>query len=81
MKSSGFEEGSINPCLYVKRNAKGTVYVALYIDDNLMIGDKAVIDDAILLLKNKGLVLKVMEGLKDYLSCEVKISEDKNVPG
>ena len=42
-----------------------------------MIGDKTMIDDAILVLKNKELVLKVMEGLQDYLSCEIKFSENK----
>ena len=42
-----------------------------------MIGDKATIDDAILVLKNKGLVLKIMEALQDYLSCEIKISDDR----
>ena len=77
LKSSGFEGGSIDPCLYVKMSAKGIVYIALYVDDNLMIGDNAMIDDAILVLKNKGLLLKIMEGLKDYLSCKIKISEDK----
>ena len=77
LKSSGFDGGSIDPCLYVKRIAKGIVYVALYVDDNLMIGNKAAIDDAILALKSKGLVLKVVEGIQDYLSCKIKISEDK----
>ena len=77
LKSSGFKGGSIDPCLYVKRSMNSSVYVALYVDNNLMIGDKAAIDDAIMALENKGLVLKVVEGLQDYLSCEIKISENK----
>ena len=60
-----------------QKEHEGYIYVALYIDDNLMIGNSAIIDDAILELKNKGLVLKIMEGLQDYLSCEIKISKDK----
>ena len=76
-KSSGFVGGSINPCLYAKKSAKGIVHVALYVYDNLMIGNSTAIDDAILALKNKGLVLKIMEGLQDYLSCKIKISNDK----
>ena len=68
MKSSGFVGGSINPCLYVKKSTKGILYVALYVDDNLMIGDIAAIDDTIEALKNKGLVLNIVEGLQDYLS-------------
>ena len=63
LKSSGFKGGSINLCLYVKRSTKGIVYVALYVDNNLMIVDGAAIDDAILELKNKRLVLKILEGL------------------
>ena len=77
LKSSGFVGGSINSCLYVKRSMKGIVYVALYVDDNLMISNNATIDDAILALKNKRLVLKIMEGLQYYLSCRIKISNDK----
>ena len=42
-----------------------------------MISDSATVDDAILALKNKGLVLKIMEGLQDHLSCKIKISDDK----
>ena len=36
----GFIGRSIEPCLYMKKSVKGIVYVALYIDDNLMIGKK-----------------------------------------
>ena len=74
---SSFFGGSIDPCLYVKKSAKGIVYVALYVDDYLMIGDIAAMDDAIKALKNKGLVLKIVEGLQDYLSCKIKFSDDK----
>ena len=77
LKSSGFVRGSVNQSLYVKKNAKGIVYVALYVDNNLMTGDIAAINNAIEALKNKGLVLKIMEGLQDYLSCKIKFSNDK----
>ena len=42
-----------------------------------MVGNIATIDDTIEALKSKGLVLKIVEGLQDYLSCKIKISEDK----
>ena len=51
--------------------------VALYVDDNLMVGNVAAFDSAIEALKSKGLVLKIMDGLQDYLSCKIKISGDK----
>ena len=72
LKSSSFIGGNIDPCLYVKKSTKGIVYIALYVDDNLMIDDIAAIDDAIVALK-----LKILEGLQDYLSCKIKISNDK----
>ena len=59
-----------------KKCAKGTDYVAFYVDDNLMVGNVKATEDAITTLKNNELVLKVMQRLQDYLSCK-KISEDK----
>ena len=73
LNSLGFIGGNINPCHYVKKSAKGIVYI-LYLDDNLIIGNILAIDDTIEALKSKGLVLKIVEGLQKYLSC---ISDDK----
>ena len=55
-----------------KKSAKGIVYVALYVDNNLMVGDIFTIDNPIEVLKNKGLVLKIVEGLQDNLSAKLK---------
>ena len=77
LKNSDFVGGSIDPCLYVKKSVKGIVYVALYVGDNLMIGNMAAIDNAIEALKKKELVLKIVEVIQDYLSCKIKFSEDK----
>ena len=77
LKNSSFIGGSIDPCLYVNKSTKGIVYVALYVDDNSMVGDIAIINDAIEALKNKVLVLKMVEGLQDYLYCKIKIYNNK----
>ena len=74
LKNFGFVGGNVCPCLYVKKSAKGIVHVALYIDDNLMVGIIEAIDNAISAHKHN---LKVMEGLLDYLSRKLKFSEDK----
>ena len=74
LKNSGFVGSNVNPCLYIKKSVKGIVYVALYVDDNLMLGN---MNNASAALKSKGLVLKIVEGLQDYLSCKIKISVDK----
>ena len=77
LKSSSFVRGSIGPCLYVKGSTKGIVYIALHVDDNLMKGNIATNNDAIDAWTSKRLVLKIMDGLQDYLSCKIKISDDK----
>ena len=69
--------GNVDSSLFVKKSEKGIVYVALYVDDNLMIGNVEAINNSIAALKKNGLVLKIVEGLQEYLSCEVKFSTDK----
>ena len=44
---------------------------------NLMVGDVNDIDSIISALKNNKLVLKVVEVLQDYLSCEIKFQKIK----
>ena len=51
LKNLEFRGGKVDPCLYMKKNVKGIVYIALYIGDNLMIGNMAAIDDVIVVLK------------------------------
>ena len=41
------------------------------------LGNIEAIENAIAALKNNGLVLKIVEGLQDFLSREVKLSKDK----
>ena len=42
-----------------------------------MVGDIAAINNATSALKNNWLVLKIIEGLQDNLSCKIKFSSDK----
>ena len=77
LKNSIFEGSNVDPCLDVKKNAKGVVYVALYADHNLMVGDADAVDNAISARKDKSLVLKTMNGLQDFLSCKITFSKDK----
>ena len=77
LKKIGFEGGEVDPCLYMRRCAKGIVFLALYVDDNLLVGHPVVIEDTIKKMRKKGLVLKVEGDLKDYLSREINFSKDK----
>jgi len=76
LKKIGFKGGDVDPCLFSKKSEKGLCFIAIYVDDNLMIGHNAAIEDAIHLLKKENLVLKIEDSLHDYLSCEVKFSKD-----
>ena len=69
LNKSEFIGGNVDSCIYIKRDEKCIAYVWLYVDNNLMIGDIEVIDKAMTALREKGLVLKVVEGLQDYLFC------------
>jgi hypothetical protein len=53
------------------------VFIALYVDDNLLIGHPKAIEDAIKQMKKHGLILKIEDDLKDYLSCEIQFSKDR----
>ena len=56
----GFIGGNIDPCFYAERSAKGTNFVALYLDNNLVESNIEAIDNTITALKENGLVLKIM---------------------
>ncbi len=79
LKSIGFEGGDVNPCLYMKRDKNGLIYVALCVGDNLLIGNEKAINETIKALKKAGFVLKLYDSLKNYLSCEIKLSKDRNI--
>ena len=55
----------------MKNSAKGIVYAALNMYDNLAIGSPETVDEAVEQPRKYGLVLKVIESLWDYLSCEI----------
>ena len=77
LRSIGFEGGDVDPCLFTRRDSKGLVFVGLYVDDNLIIGHKAAVEDTICQLREKGgLVLKIEDDLHDYLSCEINFKDN-----
>ena len=78
MKKIGFEGGEVDPCLLVLKNGKGLCYIALYVNDNLLVGTTEVIDAVIASLKAEGLVLKIEDDLHDYFSCEIVFSPDRS---
>lgn len=53
------------------------MFVGIYVDDNLFVGKKEEIDATVNELQNKGINLKVIDKLNDYLSCEICLSKDE----
>ena len=69
----------MDPCLYIKETANyGKVYIAIYVDDNLLVGHPNAINEVIQDLRNEGLFLNVEDDLKDYLSCEIDFLANKS---
>ena len=61
----------------MKKSTKGVVYIALDVHGNFSIGNPEEIDEAIEVLKENGLVLKIVVGLQDSFSCKVRFSVNK----
>jgi hypothetical protein len=72
----GFEQSSADPCLMIRRDKHGVVYMALYVDDIYASGDESALDDSIIGLR-KHFKIKVVDDLTDYLSCEIRFNKDK----
>ena len=64
--------------LFVCKNSKGIAFNALYVDNNLMEGDKAAIREEMQQLKENGLIVKIDETLTDSLSCNIIFNEKKS---
>ena len=77
LRELGFTGGYPDPCLYTRRNKKGIVFIAIWVDDCLLVGHTEAILQAIEDLKSKGFNLKLEGTLDDYLSCEITFSKDK----
>ena len=60
-----FIRGNVHPCIYMMQSIKARVYIALYVCENLMEG------------KPKAKYEVVIDGLQDYLSCEISFMQDK----
>jgi hypothetical protein len=81
LRKIGFTGGDVDLCLFVKNSSLGIVFIALSVDDNLLVGHPKAIEDAIEQMKKHGLILKIENDLKDYLSCEIQFSKDRTKCG
>ena len=44
----GFKGGGVDPCLFMRKDRKGIAFIAIYVDNNLIVGHKAVVDKVII---------------------------------
>ena len=79
LRDIGFVGGYPDPCLMTRHGKEGVVFIAIWVDDSLLVGDKDAIDKTIEDLKRKGFTLKVEGTLQDYLSCEITLDQEKGV--
>jgi hypothetical protein len=77
LKILGFHGGYADPCLMTRRNKLGVVFIALYVDDCLCIGNDKAIKDLVHGMETQGFTMKIDEELTDYLSCQIVFSDDK----
>ncbi len=76
LKKLNFEVSKADPCLLTRQNKVGICIIILYIDDLLVIGNKASMDDLVVNMK-KVFAIKTDPNLKDYLGCVFEMNKHK----
>ena len=76
MRKIGFKGGTVDPCLLTNKSKLGVCFAALYVDDNLIVGHPKSVEDNIKQTRKHGLVLKVEDNARDYLSCNIVLLYD-----
>src|SRR6056300_498094 len=77
LKDIGFEGGDADPCMLHWKSKYGMVYIGLYVEDCLCIGQTEALELLEEEMIKRKLTLKTDKTLKDYLSCEINFNEDK----
>ncbi len=55
----------------------GIEFIAINVDDNLLVGDQAAINKTLELLQKEGFNLKIEDNLEDYLSYSIYFSKSR----
>jgi hypothetical protein len=77
MKSIGFKQCGSDPCLMMRKDQVGTLYVLTYVDDNLVVGDRKAMDKLLKEIDRSEFTVTVENELKDYLSCEIIADKER----
>ena len=77
LESIGFSRSQVDPCLFIKKDENGVVYLAIYVDDCYAVGDLKAIERVIKDIVSTGYTVKVEDDLSDYLSCKIIFDKEK----
>ena len=78
MDKINFRQSEMDPCLFIRKCNDGSyVYLAVWVDDCLIVGNDAEIQQVLKDIK-KHFNITTKETLDDYLSCEILINRKKN---
>jgi transposase InsO family protein len=72
----GFVLSKVDPCLLHRKDKMGMVYICLYVDDVLMVGDSTAIEDAVKGIKST-YSIKDIGKMHEYVGCTVIPKMDK----
>ena len=75
-ESSGFQVSPADPCMLFKENELGVRIIIMYVDDMLIIGKKAQIQDFASKIQ-KEFSIKIQHNLTDYLGCEFHMNKKR----
>ena len=72
----GFTVSPADPCMLFKENNLGICIIIMYVDDMLIIGKRAQIQEFTTMIQ-KEFSVKIQHNLADYLGCEFHMNEEK----
>ena len=76
----GFTVSPADPCMLFKENNLGLCIIIMYVDDILIIGKRAQIQELATMIQ-KEFSVKIQHNLADYLGCECHMNKDKQKDG
>ena len=73
----GFERCPSDPCMFRRGTGEELLIILSYVDDNLVVGKRAMIDKFLEEFKGTEFTFTLEEGLSDYLSCDIQLDKEK----
>ena len=75
-----FEQYSNDSCLFKLKIKEGTVFLIIYVDDCLLVGDKEAVQLALTKIENYFDITR-SEEIEDFIGCNIERKENKSAYG